>query len=167
MNVQGIDEKTIKNWDKYELYYKLIKCNICNKISYPPCLCEKCSQCFCQGCLVNNNFICPICNRKLILFPKNIKEIYKEFQIECNKCKKFFKIDEINEHIKICGNPIKKNSKIKISASDDEDENLNDKNKIIEDKDKEIYDLKLRVSKLEKLCEKFEKEIEELKQLKK
>jgi len=172
MNILGIDEKKIKNWDKYELYYKLLKCNICNKISYPPCLCEKCSQCYCQSCLNNQKLECPICKRKLILFPKNLKDIYDDFQIECQKCKNFFKIDNLNEHIKNCGIPVKKkNNKIKISSDDEDDDdknqNLKESIKTIDNKDKEIYELKLRVSKLEKLCENFKKQIDELKQLKK
>ena len=74
----GIEKEKIINIEKFELYWPLIECIICKKISFPPYECVSCSRCICKNC----GETCPLCNKKLIYYPSNIKKIYKGFKIK-------------------------------------------------------------------------------------
>jgi hypothetical protein len=164
----GFEKERIINIDNYQSYISLIECIKCKKISFPPCECSSCKKCICQNCNEKKKLICPICEKNLLFFPDELKEIYKNFIIKCNNCNEDLHINQLREHEKYCtgsydiidiqGDIKKPLNNLLIESF--EEINIKD---ILLDKDKEIKDLKNRVLTLEKLVKNLYIEIDKLK----
>ena len=161
-NFRGFEKESISNIDKFESYISLIECIKCKKISFPPCECKFCQKCICQNCNENEKLICSLCGNKLLFFPDDLKQIYREFIIKCKNCNENLYINQITEHKKTCScsydiiniegdinKPIKNL--------------LNELFEELKNNDKEIEELKKRVSILEQLIKNLNSEIDKLK----
>jgi hypothetical protein len=191
----GIEKEKIINIEKFELYWPLIECIICKKISFPPYECVSCSRCICKNC----GETCPLCNKKLIYYPSNIKKIYKGFKIKDDIDNTLINIDkyeknyeEKNKSLKNSINSYQSKNKIQLKENENSSLNFKEENKseneiiipnenegknIINDnnnnnnknnnnKDEEIESLKKRVSNLEQIVISLQNEINKLKESK-
>ena len=159
---EGFEKERISNIDKYESFIPLIECIKCKKISFPPCECKSCQKCICQNCNQNGKLICPLCGNKLLFFPNDLKQIYKDFVINCKNCNENLYINQLIEHKKECPG-----SYDIINIEGDINKPLknilNDSFEELKNKDIEIEELKNRVSKLENLVKNLYLEIDKLK----
>ena len=161
-NFRGFEKESISNIDKFESYISLIECIKCKKISFPPCECKFCQKCICQNCNENEKLICSLCGNKLLFFPDDLKQIYREFIIKCKNCNENLYINQIIEHKKTCSC-----SYDIINIEGDINKPLknvlNDSFEELKNNDKEIEELKKRVSILEQLVKNLYSEIDKLK----
>ena len=101
-----IFNKNIKDSNLKDVF----QCVVCKRIPREPFILEKCGHYCCRVCLYSFKKIskkCPKCGKTfaidtIVRLPKEVKHLYQNITVTCQKCKKEMTMEESNTHKGTC-----------------------------------------------------------------
>lgn len=88
--------------ESQEFKDKLSTCPICFDVFDKPLVCGTCGNSFCEQCVVNMKYVCPLCG-KVTEYSRNVtlENILVNLPIRC-KCNRYFPKNEMEKHSITC-----------------------------------------------------------------